>query len=114
MQTATAAEQGFLHRRPMIGLLALVLGILGQWFRHVVFPLTEAALGEHYLWALLAIGLLGAALVWIGLRQEEIPATWKGYLGGLFIWVGWFEFGFHFFADAFDTGLVRWSGVFPP
>jgi len=27
----------------------------------------------------------------------------KGYLGGLFIWVGWFEFGFHYFADVFNV-----------
>ena len=103
MNSAAQAGQGFLHNRPMVGLMALTLGVLGQWFRHVIFPLTEAAFGDSYLLALLVIGLVGAILVWVGLKQDEIAGTWKGYLGGLFIWVGWFEYGFHFFADAFGV-----------
>ena len=90
------------HRRPYIGLAALAAGLLGQWFRHAIFPLTRAWFGEFYYWSLLAVGLLGIWLVWKGLDEAEIPATWKGYLGGLFIWVGWFEFGFHYFAEKFN------------
>jgi len=82
--------------------MALAAGFLGQWFRHAVFPLTETIFGTYYYWSLLALGLVGVMLVWKGLDEPEIPATWKGYLGGLFIWVGWFEFGFHYFAETFN------------
>ncbi|MBN8278994.1 MAG: hypothetical protein J0M16_00095 [Gammaproteobacteria bacterium] len=91
------------HHRPVVGLLALTAGLLGQWFRHAIFPLAETAFGPYYYASLLALGFAGAALVWRGLRQAEIPGTWKGYLGGLFIWVGWFEFGFHYFSDKFSV-----------
>lgn len=102
--TATESRvAAFWHRRPVIGLLALVAGLLGQWFRHAVFPLAEAAFGEYYYGSLIALGFLGVVIVWRGLKQAEIPATWKGYIGGLFIWVGWFEFGFHYFAQVFDV-----------
>ena len=93
----------FWHRRPVIGLLALVAGLLGQWFRHAAFPVAEAAFGDYYYGSLIVLGLVGVVLVWRGLRESEIPATWKGYLGGLFIWVGWFEFGFHYFAEIFNV-----------
>ena len=103
MDTETPVPQGLLYRGPLIGLMALAAGFLGQWFRHAVFPIAKTAFGSHYYWALIALGFIGVVLIWRGLNQAEIPATWKGYLGGLFIWVGWFEWGFHFFADAFNV-----------
>lgn len=103
MTRETSSLSAFLQRGPLIGLMALTAGLLGQWFRHVAFPLAEAAFGEYYYGSLIALGLLGVVLIRVGLNQDEIPATWKGYLGGLFVWVGWFEFGFHFFADAFSV-----------
>lgn len=93
----------FWTRRPFVGLAALAAGLLGQWFRHAAFPLTRAWFGDYYYGSLLVLGAFGAWLIWRGLNQEEIPATWKGYLGGLFIWVGWFEFGFHYFAERFSV-----------
>lgn len=99
----------FWHRRPVVGLLAVTAGLLGQWFRHAIFPLAEAAFGADYYWSLLLLGLLGVMLVWRGLAEAEIPATWKGYVGGLFVWVGWFEFGFHYFADTFSVPAYQAS-----
>lgn len=99
--TNPASAKAFYHRRPFIGLAALLAGLLGQWFRHAIFPLVRTSFGEHYYWSLLVLGLIGVVLVWSGLDDDEIPATWKGYLGGLFVWVGWFELGFHLFADIF-------------
>lgn len=91
-----------LVQRPVIGLLALIAGLLGQWLRHAAFPLTQTLLGDYYYAGLLVIGCIGVTLVWNGLNKEELRATLMGYLGGLFIWIGWFEFGFHYFAERFE------------
>lgn len=90
-----------LYRRPSIGLAAFSAGLLGQWFRHAAFPAFEGWFGAGHGSAFLTLGLLGFLLVWWGIRDPELPATWKGYLGGLFIWIGWIEFGFHYFAEVF-------------
>lgn len=91
------------QKAPSIGVFAVVAGFMGQWFRHAVFPLTRGVFGDFYYWSLLLLGLVGVLLVWRGLNEKELPATWKGYLGGLFIWIGWFEFGFHYFAVTFNV-----------
>lgn len=101
MKIVKEFRESILLRAPTVGILALAAGLLGQWLRHAAFPLTEGLLGENYYYGLLAIGGLGALLVWIGLRKSELTATLMGYLGGLFIWIGWFEFGFHYFAEHF-------------
>lgn len=88
-------------QKPILGLLALTVGLLGQWLRHAVFPLAEQWLGGNYYSGLLVIGAIGVALVWFGLNKAELQATLMGYLGGLFIWIGWFEFGFHYFAERY-------------
>lgn len=92
-----------LQKRPLLGLFAVTVGFLGQWFRHTIFPFSEGILGEAQYVGLIVMGAIGVVLIWKGLGESEIPATWKGYVGGLLIWVGWFETGFHVFADIFNV-----------
>ncbi len=82
-------------------MLAVTAGLLGQWLRHAIFPIVEALLGPYDYWGLLAIGLLGFCLVAANLKQAELRASVAGYAGGLLIWIGWFEFTFHYFAVRF-------------
>lgn len=103
MTKAQSNSVSIWNRRPLIGLYALLAGLLGQWFRHTAFPLSQAWFGDYYYWGLLAIGFVGVAIVWRGLDESDIPATWKGYIGGLLIWIGWFEFSFHYFAEIFNV-----------
>ena len=91
----------FWLRKPVIGMVAVTAGVLGQWLRHAIYPITETLLGQHYYWGLLTIGLIGFVFIASGLNKSEIRASIYGYLGGLLIWIGWFEFGFHFFAERF-------------
>jgi len=91
----------FWVRRPVIGLIAVTAGLLGQWLRHAIFPVVESLLGHNYYWGLLAIGLAGFWLVAANLHKAELRASVAGYTGGLLIWIGWFEFTFHYFAERF-------------
>lgn len=56
-------------------------------------------------------GMIGVGLVWFGLKRQENQATWLGYMGAQFIWVGWFEWTWEYFshwlklAPVLDQGL---------
>ena len=102
LEKSVGSLLGRMQRRPLIGLLAFAVAFLGQWFRHTIFPLSEGLLGDLSYPFLIVMGTGGVVLIWRGLDEPEIPATWKGYLGGLLIWVGWFETSFHVFADIFN------------
>ncbi len=45
----------------------------------------------------IVLGALGVMLVWSGLKKDENQATWLGYIGGNFIWIGWFEWTWEYF-----------------
>jgi hypothetical protein len=47
------------------------------------------------------LGIIGAVIVWRGLKKSEVPATWMGVLGASLIWIGWFEFSFGYFANLY-------------
>ena len=41
------------------------------------------------------MGLVGAILLWIGMRHEgEVAGTWYGFWAGTLLWSGWVEFAF--------------------
>jgi hypothetical protein len=52
--------------------------------------------GEEYVYeSAFAMGLFGAALLFVGMRNEnEVTATWLGFWAGTFLWTGWVEFAF--------------------
>ena len=108
-QAKTTSERSFWLRKPVIGLVAVTAGLLGQWGRHAVYPITETLFGDYYYWALLAIGLVGFIVIALNLNKPEIRASVAGYVGGLLIWIGWFEFTFHFFAERFGIQPYRAS-----
>ena len=96
-----------LYKKPFPGLIAFTVGLLSQWLGHSAWSFTRGAFGEMHIYAELLIGAVGFALVWRGLNKPEVKATWMGILGGLLIWVGWFEFTFDYFADFF--GIQEWT-----
>jgi len=52
--------------------------------------------GEQYIYeSAFAMGLLGAVLLFIGMRSDkEVAATWLGFWAGTLLWTGWVEFAF--------------------
>ena len=90
-----------LYRRPWVGLLGLMVGFLTQPLGHTVYKVMLAAFGDAVYYAAVGVGIVGFLIVWRGLRQDELKATWMGMLGGWFIWIGWFEYAFKFFAELY-------------
>jgi hypothetical protein len=92
-----------LYRKPVIGLLGLMVGFLTQPLGHTVYKLMEVGFGEAVYPVALVVGVIGLLIVWKGLKQDELKASWMGMLGGWFIWIGWFEYAFKFFSVLYSV-----------
>jgi hypothetical protein len=93
----------FFYRKPVVGLIGLMAGFLTQPLGHTVYKVMETAFGEVVYPVALLVGVLGFVIVWRGLKQDELKASWMGMLGGWFIWIGWFEYAFKFFSVLYDV-----------
>lgn len=93
-----------LYQPPFLGLIAFAGVILWKPVAHSISVLLDNTLpgASGYLAGGL-IGLTGAVIVWKGLRRDEHAATCMGFLGGVMIWLGWFEYAFKFFADYMEV-----------
>ena len=85
-----------LARPPFIGLLAFVIVFVVQGLGHTLMVGMEAIFGEEYvLQSAFALGLIGAILLFVGMRHEgEVAGTWYGFWAGTLMWGGWVEFAF--------------------
>ena len=94
------AESGLMkliYRPPFVGLLAFIIVFVVQALGHTVMIVMEDVWpGEHYIYeSAFAMGLFGAALLFIGMRSEnDVSSTWLGFWAGTFLWTGWIEFSF--------------------
>ena len=63
--------------------------------------LIEHIFGSNYQYqAAFILGLLGFGLLIIAIKNHhETPSTWLGFFAGIFIWTGWVEFSFVYFAN---------------
>jgi hypothetical protein len=98
----------------MAGLLSLVVVFCGLALGHSLVVVQEhlfGAIGVVDTVVSMALGSIGVALVWTGLRQTEGSATLLGYLGGILIWCGFFEWTWRYFgfwlapAPIVDNGI---------
>jgi hypothetical protein len=101
-----------IHRAPLIGLMALVLVFLWRMAAHAITVVNMRSFpGEQLYFVGGAIGLFGCALIWIGMKRDELGATLLGYMGGAFIWMGWFETAFHGFSESLAIPTLMSNGV---
>ena len=89
------------YRPPFVGLLAFIVVFITQGLGHTLMVLVEQFFGSDYQFqAAFILGLIGTILLFIGMKNDkEVPATWLGYFAGFFLWTGWVEFSFVFYAD---------------
>ncbi len=85
-----------LYRPPFVGLMAFFIVFVVQALGHTVMIAMENVFGEQYvLQCAFALGLFGAVLLWLGMRNtNEVASTWYGFWAGTFLWTGWVEFAF--------------------
>lgn len=87
--------------KPFTGILAFLIVLLTMPLGHAVMILMEKGFGHEYVYqAAILIGFVGLLLlVWGVVSVDENKATFLGLFGGLFIWTGWIEFAFVYYAN---------------
>ncbi|MBT3215940.1 MAG: hypothetical protein HOD97_00980 [Candidatus Marinimicrobia bacterium] len=90
-----------INRKPFVGISAFLIVFLTMPIGHAVMILMENIFGENHQYnAAILLGLLGSVILFIGAKNEkENTGTWLGLFAGLFIWTGWVEFSFVFYAN---------------
>ncbi len=97
---------GKFYRPPFVGIIAFVTVLMAQPLGHSLFVILQSVMGtpgETNFSASVLCGLAGFALVWIGMKKPETAATWLGFVGGILIWTGWFEYTWEFFAHLLNV-----------
>jgi len=79
---------------------------------HVAVILLQHVLGrDHVAFAGLLLGLTGTGLLLAGMHaSKELTATFLGMFGGLFVWAGWIELGFGYYAKRLGIESVMLNG----
>ncbi|MCC6816015.1 MAG: hypothetical protein IT267_06350 [Saprospiraceae bacterium] len=95
-----------------IGLLAFLIVLLLMPLGHALMVLNEHFLGKNKLIGAFIIGLIGLAMLIIGILKERkaVLATILGLLGGVLVWTGWIEFSFVWIAEKLNIPNLQENG----
>jgi len=101
-----------MRKAPFIGILAFMVVLFTMPIGHMVMILIESIFGHHYQYpAATLLGLIGALFLLLGAKSEsESSGTWLGFFAGIFIWTGWVEFSFVYFASHLDIAPLLENG----
>ena len=96
----------------MKGITAFIIVLFTMPLGHAAMILMEKGFGhEHVYLAALLLGFLGLILIiWGVISANETKATFLGLFGGLFIWTGWVEFAFVYYAHRFGVEPLMAGG----
>ncbi|MCK4879886.1 MAG: hypothetical protein KAS82_04465 [Bacteroidales bacterium] len=99
-------------KKPVIGILAFFIVLLTMPLGHAAMILMEKAFGHQYIYqAAIILGIVGAfLLVWGVFSTNDNRATFLGLFAGLFIWTGWIEFAFVYYANRFGVEPLMSGG----
>jgi len=92
-------------KSPFIGIIAFIIVLFTMPLGHAAMILMEKGFGhEHVYLAALILGFIGFFLLFWGvISSSETKATFLGLFGGLFIWTGWIEFAFVYYANRYGV-----------
>ncbi len=79
---------------------------------HAAMIIMEKSFGHEYIYhAAIILGIVGFGLVvWGTIINKETKSTFLGLFGGLFIWTGWIEFAFVYYANRFNVAPLMENG----
>lgn len=99
-------------KKPVIGILAFFIVLLTMPLGHAAMILMEKAFGYQYIYhAAIILGVVGAfLLIWGVFSTNDDKATFLGLFAGLFIWTGWIEFAYVYFANRFGVEPLMSGG----
>ncbi|MEN8221715.1 MAG: hypothetical protein ABFR36_00540 [Acidobacteriota bacterium] len=98
--------------KPFTGITAFIVVLFTMPLGHAAMIMMEKAFGHKHIYtAAVILGLLGLfLLVWGVISAKETKATFLGLFGGLFIWTGWVEFGYVYYANRYGVAPLIENG----
>lgn len=98
---------------PWTGILSFLIVLFTMPLGHAAMILMEKLLGHNLLYpAAFGLGVVGLIMLLFGIiSRKENSATFLGLFGGLFVWTGWIEFGYVYFANRFGVQPLIENGV---
>lgn len=98
--------------KALTGITAFIIVFLTMPLGHAAVILLQGALGRNdVVLAGLLLGLGGTCLLLFGMRvARELVATLLGMFGALFVWAGWIEIGFGYYAKRLGIEPVVQNG----
>lgn len=88
-------------KKPFAGITAFVMVLLTMPLGHAAMILMEKGLGlENVYFTAVLLGCIGTVLLLSGLNAANaLIATLLGMFAALFVWAGWIEFAFSYYAN---------------
>lgn len=98
--------------KPFTGIVTFIIVLFTMPLGHAAMILMEKGFGhEHIYSAALVLGFLGLfLLIWGVISSSETKATFMGLFGGLFIWTGWVEFAYVYYANRYGVEPLMANG----
>ncbi len=98
--------------KPYTGSLAFFIVLLTMPLGHAAMIIMEKAFGHEYIYhAAVLLGLIGFILViWGAILNQDTKSSFMGLFGGLFIWTGWIEFAYVYYAHRFEVAPLIENG----
>lgn len=99
-------------KKPFTGILAFLIVLFTMPLGHAAMILMEKGFGHEYIYhAALILGFVGLLLlIWGVVSSNETKATFLGLFAGLFIWTGWIEFAFVYYANRYGVDPLIVNG----
>lgn len=95
------------------GILAFFIVLLAMPLGHAAMIIMEKIFGQESIFPAAAIlGFVGVGMLLVGVfTKNDTPATFWGLFGGLFVWTGWIEFAFVYYAHRYGVSPLMENGV---
>ena len=92
-------------KKPLVGILAFLIVLLTMPLGHAAMIIMENSFGYEYIYhAAVVLGIIGLGIVvWGTIINKETISTFFGLFGGLFIWTGWIEFAYVYYANRYGV-----------
>ena len=99
-------------KKHLIGIIAFLIVLFTMPLGHAAMIIMESFFGHEYIYhAAIVLGLIGFGLVvWGTIINKETKSTFFGLFGGLFIWTGWIEFAFVYYANRYNVAPLIENG----
>lgn len=99
-------------KKPFTGVIAFLIVLFTMPLGHAAMIIMEKSFGHKYIYiAALILGLFGLLLLIFGvISKNENKATFLGLFSGLFIWTGWIEFAYVYYANRYGIEPLMTNG----